>query len=208
MEDAHPPREATSMESAESVPARRFHTIDGMVLVAALAAWLSMMPGYFVSVPRAVREAYGMGLQLAGLAPWTTPGTRQVAWLYLHAAAHNVVAPGPFLLGYLVPAVLILGLRQPQSSWRGLIRQSGFGSCLLLGLYPLVRLEVWWLGGAGSAYAADAAMASVLLWAVLGWRPWQAEPTWLDRLGRGVASCWIIVLSLWAADHVLCGCGV
>jgi hypothetical protein len=208
MEDAHPPREATSMESAESVTARRFHTIDGMVLVATLAAWLSMMPGYFVSVPRAVREAYDLGLQLAGLAPWTTPGTRLVAWRFLHVAAHNVVRPGPFLLGYLVPAVLILGLRQPRSSWRRLIRQSGYGSCLLLGLYPLVRLEAWWLGGEHTAVAADAALAGALLWVVLGRRPWHAEPTWLDRLGRGVASCWIIVLLLWAADQVLFGCGV
>src|SRR5262249_60507804 len=119
-----------------------------------------------------------LGLQLAGLTPWTTPGTRPVAWRFLHVAAHNVVSPGPFLLGHLAPAVLILGLRPPRSSWRRLIRQSGFGSCLLLGLYPLARLEVWWLGGADTAYAADVVVAGVLLWVVLGRPPWHAAHSW------------------------------
>lgn len=195
------------MATAESIKVRRFHTGDGMILIAALAAWLSTMPGYFVSVPRGVREAYDVGLQLAGLAPWTTPYTRPVAWRMLHAAVHNIVAPCPFLLGFLVPAVLIVGIRPPRTRLRQLVRWPGFGSCLLLGLYPLVRLEAWWLGGEHAVAAADAAMAGVLLWAVLGRRPWHPEPAWLDRLGRGIAFGWIVILSMRVADHVLLGCG-
>jgi hypothetical protein len=196
------------METADLRAARRFNTLDGMTLVAALGLWLSIMPGYFVSVPGAFREIWDQALQLAGLAPWTTPGPRWVAWQFLHVSVHNLLAPLPFLFGYLVPTVLIMGLRQPRPSWRALVREAGFGSCLLVFLYAFVRLELWWLGGEKLPFAADAVFAGALVWVVLGRRPWHVEPMWFDRLGRVVATYWIIAFSLRAADHILLGCGV
>ncbi len=192
----------------ESRLVRRFNTIDGMILVAALALWLSIMPGYFVTVPRALRDLCRVAYDLAGATTWTMPGPRWMGWMDLHVAIHNLLAPWPFLLGYLVPAVLILALRQPRPSWRHFVRQSGVGGCLLLATYAVVRLEIWWIGGERIPFAADAVFAGLLLWVVLGRRPWRAEPTWLDRLGRGVAGYWMLALMARAADHVLLGCTV
>src|SRR5690349_17630127 len=105
------------MLAEQSRPVRRFNTLDGIILVAALALWLSVVPGNLHGVPRALREVCELGFQLAGLTPWTTPNPRWIVWIYLHAAIHNVIAPLPFLFGHLVPAVLILGLRRPRPSW-------------------------------------------------------------------------------------------
>jgi hypothetical protein len=195
------------MDALESRPGRRFNTIDGMILVAALAVWLSMMPGYFVTLPRAFRELCRLAFQLAGLSPWTVPGSRGVGWQFLHVEVHNLLAPLPFLFGYLVPAVLILGLRQPRPSWGHFVRQSGVGGCLLLFLYAIVRLEIRWIGGEKVPFIADAVFAGLFLWVVLGRRPWSAEPTWLDRLGRAVAGYWMLALLARGADHILLGCG-
>jgi hypothetical protein len=179
-----------------------------MILVAAFAGWLSIGPGYLANLLRGCREIYDLTLQLAGLVPWATSNPRWMAWRYLHAAIHNVLSPWPFLFGYLVLAVLILGFRRPRPSWRQLARRSGFGGCLLLFIYAFVRLDLWWLGGENLPFVADAVFAGILLWGVLGRRPWHAEPTWLDRLGRGVVIFWILFLSIRAADHTLFGCEV
>jgi hypothetical protein len=132
-----------------------------------------------------------------------------MVWIYLHAAIHNVIAPLPFLFGHLVPAVLILGLRQPRPSWGHFVRQSGVGGCFLLAVYVLVvRLETWWLAGDRLPFFTDLAFAVLLFWVVLGRPPWRAEPTWLDRLGRGVAGYWAFWLLIRAADHLWFGCEV
>src|SRR5947209_11493783 len=130
-------------------------------------------------------------------------------WQFLHTAIHNAVAPLPFLFGHLVPSILILGLRQPRPSWGHFVRQSGVGGCLLLALYVVVvRLEVWWLAGERLPYFTDVAFAGLLVWVVLGGRPWRAEAAWLDRLGRGVAGFWAVWLLIRAADHLGFGCNV
>jgi hypothetical protein len=131
-----------------------------------------------------------------------------VGWLFLHVEIHNLLAPLPFLFGYLVPTALILGLRQPRPCWGHFVLQSGVGGCLLVLLYALVRLEIWWIGGERVPFVADAIFSGLLLWVVLGRRPWRAEPTWLDRLGRGVAGYWMLALLARAADHILLGCTV
>jgi hypothetical protein len=199
--------ETPFMEGAQSALCRRFNTIDGMILVAALGLWLSVMPGYFVTLPWAFREMCALILQLSGIAEWSRPATPLGPWRELHIAVHNVLAPWPFLFGYVLPAVLVLGLRQPRPSWRALVLRSGFGSCLLVVLYALVRLEVWWLAGDRFPFYADAAFAIFLLWVVLGRPPWRADPTWLDRLGRGIGLYWVVFFAIRAADHFWLGCG-
>jgi hypothetical protein len=196
------------MLADESRLVRRFNTIDGMILVAALAVWLSTMPGYFVTLPRAVRELCHLAFQLAGLSAWTVPGSRGVGWWFLHAEIHNLFAPLPFLFAYLVPTVLVLGLRQPRPTWGHFVRQAGIGGCLLVFLYAFVRLEIWWIGGEKIPFVIDAVFSGLLLWVVLGRHPWRAEPTWLDRLGRGVAGYWMLALLARAVDHIVFGCTV
>jgi hypothetical protein len=164
------------------------------------------MPGYFVSVPRAFREVCKLGAHLAGLTTHIV-APRWMAWRYLHAEIHNVIAPLPFLFAYLVPAVLILGLRQPRPSWSAFVRQSGVGGCLLIVVSILFRLDLWWLDDQRLPFFADVVFAGLLCWAVLGRRPWRAKPTWLDRLGRGVAGYWAVAFLIRAADHLWFGCG-
>ncbi len=40
-----------------------------------------------------------------------------------------------------------------------------------------------------------AASIVLLLWPLLGIRPWRLETSWVDRLGRAVGWAWIVVMA-------------
>ncbi len=99
-------------------------------------------------------------------------------------------------------AFIIMRLRKPHSPLRRLVRQPGMVAC-----------EVWLLGmvlgicistfGAhphlGLVVVVLTACAIPVAWTVLALRGrWEAEPNWIDRLGRVLGVCWAVVIPLQA----------
>jgi hypothetical protein len=94
-------------------------------------------------------------------------------------------------LFFLLPAFLIVRLRRPRPSLRSLICQPGFVACatpvvIVLATMPLVLLP---LSGLAEVIGIGAqvllVVAAPLAWLFLiATRRWNAEPSWIDRLGR------------------------
>jgi len=121
----------------------------------------------------------------------------------------------PFLLAWTL-TVLVLRFRRPRPPRRVLMRQPGFvAGCavtlataltfwpLLVGLLagiPTVDIRTrlpsrfWAELGTGDGAAEAIGLAVVTAWLTLiltrGWHP---EPTWIDRLGRILGVCWIVL---------------
>ena len=180
---------------------RRFNLGDGMILIAALAFWLSVAPGYLVGIPYYLLEALDAVLRFADRLPWTSEHPRALGWMTLHLAAHNVLHGFRFLFGYLVVAVLVIGLRQPRAPFRELIRQPGIGGCLFLVVIPWIYLEIWWLNGERFPYWIYIIFACGLIYILLANPPWRAASGWIDRLSRAVAWYWVMAMVVWAADE-------
>jgi hypothetical protein len=100
-------------------------------------------------------------------------------------------------------AFLIMRLRRPRPPLRRLIKQPGVVACevLLLGMflgiclapliedYPLLSLIV----------VISGASAIPIAWTILVLRGhWETEPSWIDRLGRGLGVCWAVIIPLQA----------
>ena len=96
-----------------------------------------------------------------------------------------------FLLGG-TPAFLIMRLRKPRPSLRRLVKQPGMVACevWLLGMFLGICLTLV----EDYRYLAPVAVISTacaipVAWAILALRGrWEAEPSWIDRLGRGLGS--------------------
>jgi hypothetical protein len=185
----------------ETSPCRRFNLGDGMILIAALACWLAVAPGYLLPLPYHFLEGLDTALRLAGWLPWTSEHPQVLGWMTLHMAAHNVLHGFRFLFGYLVVAVLLIGFRRPREPVRDLIRQPGIGGCVFLVIIPCVYLEIWWLNSERFPYWIYFLFASALLYILLGRPPWRAGSGWIDRLGRAVAWYWVIAMFVWAVDE-------
>ena len=62
--------------------------------------------------------------------------------------------------------------------------------CLLL---PIVG--DWWFTGFALSLGMTRAVILLTIWPLLGLRPWHAERSWIDRLGRGVGWGWIAAIA-------------
>ncbi len=107
-------------------------------------------------------------------------------------------------LGFLLPAFLVLRVRRPRPPPRLIVVQPGFAGCaapvaLVLFFVPLSLLapavmeqRIVMIAALGLIVAAVP-----LAWlALIATRQWAPEPSWIDRLGRGLAALWTLALPL------------
>jgi hypothetical protein len=95
-------------------------------------------------------------------------------------------------------AFLVMRLRKPRPSLNRLVKQPGIVACevLLFGMILTICLALH------DQLLASVAMVSTALaipvaWAILALRGrWTAEPSWIDRLGRGLGICWSVSIPL------------
>lgn len=165
-------------------PRRRFHLVDGMILVAATAAGLA-----FVRATIDDRDPLMLG-------PWAA-----VVWLS-ESLRFALACTLPVLAAWTL-ALPLVRLRRPRPGLHRVARQPGFVACLAASMALLVcGLSIPPMLWGGSrlmmsqlslvSYTPEAGFAVAGAWLALAlgshWRP---EPSWIDRLGRGVGWLWI-----------------
>jgi hypothetical protein len=106
----------------------------------------------------------------------------------------------PVLLGLMI-AQPVLRLRRPCPPLSQVCHQSGFVVSLMgLGLVCLLMpMGPWWFSGVSLTLWLTRFVILLMIWPLLGLRPWHTEPSWIDRLGRGVGWGWIVAIACMAA---------
>jgi len=169
---------------------RGFGISDAMILTAGAALALSASMHLIVFMASAMgrlgAEASAHGGDPVGRWPafWgaTHDHLRNALWYGFQVAEALV-------FGF-TPAFLAVRLRRPRPPWGALIRQPGLAACLAMvfGLFwGTGALLTWFPGRFESVSAAPSAVgaAVVLAWGMLVLsRKWEAEPGWIDRMGR------------------------
>jgi hypothetical protein len=185
---------------------RRFSTLDGMILVGALASGFGVLR---MSSPEA---NWGDILERAvSLSDWSVGSAGLLMVNLLTFATPMAVS--------LTMALLVLRNRQPRPPWRRLMRRPGTMACLAPScgwafgvMFAAAAMadggadELRWPGSPGLwievfSLAASflAGFAVAITWIILvAIRRWHPEPSWLDRLGRLAGAGWI-ALSLLTA---------
>jgi hypothetical protein len=180
-------------------PPRRFHLVDGMILVAATGAGFAW-----------ARFNFGPEGQIAGL--WSKSAT-STRWLADGITA-GLMGTLPVLFTWTL-AVLAIRLRRPRPRMRVLARQPGFVGCSaaclavsLCSVMPILSLAAgkdahvvrWFLLN----YTPEPAFAVFGAWFSLAlggsWRP---EPSWIDRTGRILGLGWFLANAVNAARIAL-----
>jgi hypothetical protein len=177
-----------------SVPSRRFTLLDGLILIAPMAAGLAMVQPFF----RDRLFLYG-----------STPSPR---WLGYAGVGMNLasrfVAMG--MLG-----VLVVRLLPPRPRLRRLSRQPGAVACaagaaamVVGGLVAVAFIAFRDQSSRSSGisgwafFEARIGPAVMASWVALALsRRWRAEPSWVDRAGRILGAYWIaLFLFRWFAS--------
>jgi len=188
--------------SVEQAPARRRFTVaDGLILIGAIALALGQLRAtqWFARFPLRVRFwAETLNSGIPGFTSWDFT----LIWIWMRRGnGHQIITQVatesyPVLFCVLVAMTLvqpILRLRSPRPPLRELIHQSGFVACVAVIVGTFLFVDLWWFAVIpNSSLLVEAAML-LLLWPILGLRPWSLEPSWIDRLGRGVGWGWIIL---------------
>jgi hypothetical protein len=185
---------------------RNFTLFDAIVSVAAAGLALA-----FARTHLAYAWANLCAIPFRGPAGWAG------VWAYLRTRTdvtgsivmYTFVSMEALLLSSTL-AFLIMRLRRPRPPLRRLIKQPGvvacevwllgmlLGSCLapLIEDYPLLALIV----------VISTASAIPIAWTILVLRGhWETEPSWIDRLGRGLGVCWAVIIPLQAVFIYLSG---
>ena len=164
---------------------RPFGLADGMIFIVALGLGLALARPAIILIADAVRSDPRWRFQtLAG-------GISLIRML-------NIVLLN--FLFFLLPAFLIVRLRQPRPPLRSLIYQPGFIACALpvvivLAALPLVALR---LDGSARELISLVLQVVLVVSAPLAWifliatRRCDPEPSWIDRLGRILGALGII----------------
>ncbi len=184
-------------------PRRRFTILDGMILVAAAAiavAWLRGVLKIYLSVLGSAR-----GASLPDRILWGLP---------------NLVPP--LVLATFV--TLVLRSVRPRPSWRKISYQPGFAACaaaaLIVSLQFVYRFSIVAVKqlsdlktrGTASVLAlaqiatdlTGTGLAVMAAWLILMLiRGWRVEPTWIDRLGRLIGVCWIVLYLAYRLNFLL-----
>lgn len=203
--------------SQTAAPRRRFRVADMMILVAATAIGCAASQGLSVVTQgelswhafyKEVKELL-RGPRIEGSMP-----------AYLELLTELVILTSPFLAALTV-ALLPIRLLGPRPRWRRVTRQPGMmaacATLLSLALSGFTIFGGWlafdptghttaWFRGAEAVYIAHlfVGMSILVAWmTLLVGRRWCAEPSWIDRLGRGLAVYWIVGGLLVATVFVL-----
>ena len=174
----------------ESEGCRRFGISDAVILMVDVAVALSgslslwwLMIGKFADFCWSASAHAGALLER----PWwfwaeTRDDLRNTFWYGFQGAEHLVFS--------FTPAWVVVRLRRPRPSWRGLLWQPGavaalavvFGFCWGTGsLVTLLPGRFDAMNAMPSAIGGSVALAWV---ALASSRRWRAEPGWIDRSGR------------------------
>jgi hypothetical protein len=176
---------------------RNFTLFDAIVSVAAVGLALA-----FARTHLAYAWANLCAIPFRGPAGWAG------VWAYLRTRTdvtgsivmYTFVSMEALLLSSTL-AFLIMRLRRPRPPLRRLIKQPGVVACevwllgMFLGIclapliedYPLLALIV----------VISTASAIPIAWTILVLRGhWETEPSWIDRLGRGLGVCWAVIIPL------------
>jgi hypothetical protein len=183
---------------------RRFNLGDGLILMGALALALERLRaiGWFQSFPERIAWCWQGISQLAGWSRWVThiSFTRQRLIIELTGILTEELVLRllcPVLVGLMVAQPLIR-LRRPRPPLSQLVRQSGFFVCMtcvvtLAGLVLIVGDR--WFSALSLSLPLTRGILLFLIWPILGLPPWNAERSWIDRLGRATGWGWIVAMA-------------
>jgi hypothetical protein len=142
--------------------------------------------------------------QLVGRSPWThfAGHTRlALATVLPLLVIEDLLLPTlcPVLLGLMI-AQPLLRLRRPRPPMSEVFRQSGFVISMIgIALMCLLLfMGDWWFSGVALTLGMTRFMILLMIWPILGLRPWHTERSCIDRLGRGVGLGWIIAIAVMA----------
>jgi hypothetical protein len=185
---------APNLDSTPTPPqVRKFTVWDGMVLIAATALIIAGGSKVFVAL---AEQCYWFGWTLLNYhnRPYTG---RPDLWRRAIAAHGSTIYWYAFrlsetLLVSLAPAIVLFRLGKPRAPFRVMLRQPGAVASLGV-IFGFVWVRGWlhrlffgrFNDESVSAMAVGTTVA--IAWAALALsRRWQAEPTWIDGMGRSL----------------------
>lgn len=193
--------------NADPAPSRKFSLGDAMLLMASLALTLVNLKAsyWFTMTPLRAQFWWRMFQSLTHQSPWDFPGwtrSQVISQLAIDLLSTFLIA---LLSSVLLGPTLIqplVRLRKPRPPLRAVVRQSGIAVCLGVIVAALILTDLQWLAGIDLTRRVAFPMVSalLLLWPLLGIRPWRLEASWVDRLGRAVGWGWIVVMAAASAE--------
>ncbi len=175
---------------------RRFTLLDAMILVAATACGLAVDGAIQSSVTLADEDVFDSMIRLVGEGEFAELGAVALVFVLPVVASLNL-------------SVIPLGLLKPRPRVRRLACRPGWMAACAVALVLAFELAVVLVLACGDFFGPDPLPEMLLLFpalvvpAILGaWltlalgRRWRPEPSWIDRLGRALAVCWLVLAVL------------
>jgi hypothetical protein len=190
---------------------RRFTIADTMIVVA-LVACLFAICSESVAPARIVmyaRNAPGLFRYLYLGGPLSTLPfrglSRPMMVDYLRWTPVTILGEIGFpLLPLSTLAFLMFRMRKPRPPWRELLRQPGMSGILAAVLAVLIEVDLGWLSvPIPTPIPLNIGLAVATTWciqAITGL--WRAERSWVDRLGRSLCLCWMVLGFVVAAEEL------
>ena len=194
---------AIPIPAAETIRRRRFGVYDVMVLIAGVALLFALennriknMIQQFVELCKAIAAYYGF----LPASPYGPPQflTKAVANYWSGVVWYGVQA-AELLILVMTTVFLLMRARQPRPPIRALLRQPGTIAGLAV-TFGLIFVAGWMhrlffgrlIDGTVTPIAVGGTVA--LAWTCLALvRRWEAEPSWVDRVGRLLGATAIVV---------------
>ena len=195
-------------------PVRRLNLLDGMIVMAGVAACLLLTRLYLTEyAPRFIEAARDYDRYVSATSP--------LVWL----PACWYVAEGckfaTLWLGFFTPIVLLIRLRPPRPRRRRMFVQPGTVAMMAVTLITGLGVMLW--GAANTVtgwgpslffytfaftdYLAHAGSAVLVAWTTLILaRRWRPEPSSIDRVGRFLGACWIVLFLVMALNDFVDYC--
>ena len=193
---------AKSIPAAERIRNRRFGVYDSMVLIAGIALFFAFennrvrdLIKFSVAFCKATAVYYGF-LPAGPYGPprFLTKAIRS----YWETIVWDGVQVAELLILIMTAVFLLMRVRRPRPPIRALLRQPGTVAGLAV-IFGLVWVAGWmhrlFFGRLNPAMETIAVGGTVALaWTCLALvRRWEAEPSWIDRMGRLVGAAAIVV---------------
>ena len=183
----------------EPMMPRRFGLGDGLILLVAVAIVLERFRMIHGVVWSLLQWCWGAVTYLVGLSYWSPSLGPSRAMMIadlpgkLIQLALSVACP--VFLG-LMTAQPLLRLRRPRPPMAEVVRQSGFVTSLIGWVLVALLMTIGdaWFSGLALTMGLTRGLILLMLWPLLGLRPWRIEASWVDRLGRSVGWGWILAL--------------